>query len=150
MVSMDFYLVNRSPMLALIEKTSMEICLEKNPSLRHLEVFYCKVYAHMLRKKRSNLKNKDIKCISIGYSVGLKEYKIWDLVVEIFFYRKFIIFREVKSYFIVLQPKKDRKKGVVQLTPKTKKVELEALERPKEEESLDYLERYEKEIEPPP
>jgi hypothetical protein len=71
------------------------------------------------------LDNKDVKCIFISYGIGVKGYKLWDQVARNFFYRKNGIFREVNPSPIMVQPKEDEKKSVVQLPPKTKKVEPE-------------------------
>jgi hypothetical protein len=75
-------------------------------------------------EKRSKLDNKVVKCIFFGYGVGVKWYKLWDHVVEKDFYRRNVIFREVKSSPIVMQPEEHEKKLVVQLPLNTKKVEI--------------------------
>jgi hypothetical protein len=50
----------------------------KNPSLQHLSVFICETYVHVRKEKRSKLNNKAMKCIFIGYVIGVKGYNIWD------------------------------------------------------------------------
>jgi len=55
----------------------------------------------------------------------VKGYKLWDLVVGKFLYRTNVIFREVKTSPTMVHPKEDENKSMVQLSPKTKKVELE-------------------------
>jgi len=42
------YLVNRSPSLALEDKTPQEVWTGKKPSLSHLRVFGCDAYVHVL------------------------------------------------------------------------------------------------------
>ena len=70
------YLVNRSPTSSLVGKTPMEVWFGKNPSIRHLHVFGCGAYAYVPKEKISNLENKVVKCIFIGYNVGVKGYKL--------------------------------------------------------------------------
>jgi hypothetical protein len=96
------YLINRSPMSYLMDKTLMEVWRRKNPSLQNLHVFGCEEYVLALKEKQSKLDNKAVKCISIGYGVSVKGYKIWDHVVEIFLYRKNVNFREANSSHIVV------------------------------------------------
>jgi hypothetical protein len=72
------YLVNRSPSSALDDKTPQEIWTGKKPFLTYLKVFGCDAYAHVPKEKRSELDKKAEKCIFIGYTDGLKGYKIWN------------------------------------------------------------------------
>ena len=61
-----------------------------------------------------------MKCIFIGYSVGVKGYKLWDPVACKVLYSRNVIFRELTSSPIVLQPdEKEKKEDIVQfpLTP---------------------------------
>ena len=44
------YLVNRSPSLALEDKTPQEVWTGKKPSLSHLRVFGCDAYVHVQRR----------------------------------------------------------------------------------------------------
>jgi hypothetical protein len=44
------YLVNRSPSLALDDKTPHEVWFAKKPSLQHLRVFGFDAYVHVQRK----------------------------------------------------------------------------------------------------
>ncbi len=45
------YLVNRSPSLALEDKTPQEVWTGKKPSLSHLRVFGCDAYVHVPKEK---------------------------------------------------------------------------------------------------
>lgn len=71
-VATTCYLLNHSPTAALVDKTPMEAWSSKNPSLRYLRVFDCEAYAHVPDLRRSKLDNKAIKCIFIGYDIGVK------------------------------------------------------------------------------
>jgi hypothetical protein len=58
-VDIACYLVNQSPSLMLVDKTPHEAWIGKNPSLKHIKVFGCDVYAHIPKKNISKLDNKD-------------------------------------------------------------------------------------------
>ena len=53
------YVANRSPSLALDDKTPHEVCSGKKPSLQHLRVFGCDAYVHVPKENRSKLDQKD-------------------------------------------------------------------------------------------
>jgi hypothetical protein len=118
------YLVNRSPTSALVGKTPMEVWSGKKPSVRHLHVFGCEAYAHVPKEKRSKLENKAVKCIFIGYSVGVKGYKLWDPMACKVLYSRNVIFRELTSSPIVLQlDEKEKKEDIVQFPLTPEKIE---------------------------
>jgi hypothetical protein len=77
-VGITCYLVNKSPSLALDDKTPQEVWTGKKPSLTHLKVFGYEAYVHVPKENRSKLDKKAEKCIFIGYKDGLKGYKLWN------------------------------------------------------------------------
>eukprot|EP00253_Pinus_taeda_P009729 PITA_09729 len=60
------YLLNRSPSLALEDKTPQEVQTGKKPSLSHMRVFGCDAYVHVPKEKQIKLDSKSEKCIFIG------------------------------------------------------------------------------------
>ena len=74
-----FYLVNRSPLSALDDKTPQEEWTGKKPSLTHIKLFGCEEYVHVPKENRSKLYKKVDRCNFVGYKYGLKGYKIWIL-----------------------------------------------------------------------
>ena len=72
------YLANRSPLLALEDKTPNEVWTAKKPSLSHLKVFGCDAYVHVPNDERIELNSKSERCIFIRYKDGLKGYNIWN------------------------------------------------------------------------
>ena len=98
------YLINMSPTSALVDKTTMEEWSGHKPSLRHLRMFGCKAYAHVPKEKQKKLDKKAVKCIFIGYSYGVKGYKLWDPTAQKVFYSRSVIFRETKPSSITVQP----------------------------------------------
>eukprot|EP00253_Pinus_taeda_P007154 PITA_07154 len=91
------YLVNRSPSLALEDKTPQKVWTGKKPSLSHLRVFGCDAYVHVPKEKRTKLDSKSEKCIFIGYKDGLKGYKLWNPATRKVVYSRDVVFREVKN-----------------------------------------------------
>eukprot|EP00253_Pinus_taeda_P031811 PITA_31811 len=91
------YLLNRSPSLALEDKTPQEVWTGKKPSLSHLRVFGCDAYVHVPKEKRTKLDSKSEKCIFIGYKDGLKGYKLWNLVTRRVVYNRDVLFIEMKD-----------------------------------------------------
>ena len=66
------YLVNKSPTLAPVGKTPLDVWFSKKPSIRHLHIFGSEAYTHVPKENRFKFENKVVKCIFIGYSVGVK------------------------------------------------------------------------------
>jgi len=112
-VETSCYLVNRSPLSLLEDKTQQEVWTGKKPSLSHLRVFGCDACVHVAKDKRTKLDNKFEKCIFIGYKEGLKGYKLWNLVTRKVFYSQDVVFREVKDVIKhEVQPKEPEKMEV--------------------------------------
>jgi hypothetical protein len=106
------YLVNRSPSLALDDKTPQEVWTGKKPSLTHLKVFSCDAYVHVLKENRSKLDKKVQKCIFIGYKYGIKGYNLWSQETNKVVYSRDVVFKEMKDVVKqeILQSKEEREK----------------------------------------
>ena len=89
-VDMACYLVNRSPLIAPIDKNPYEAWAHKKPSIAHLRVFGCEAFIHVLKEKRSKLDDNSEKYIFIKYKDGGKGYKLCNMIT-----RKGYILREV-------------------------------------------------------
>jgi hypothetical protein len=103
------YLVNRSTLLALVDKTLHEVWIGKKPSLEHLKLFGCDSYVHVLKENRSKLDTKAKKCIFIGYKDDMKGYNIWNLETKNIVYSWDVVFREVKDMFPKINSYQDKK-----------------------------------------
>ena len=68
--STAYYLVNRSPHTSLQFRTPKEVWSDYS----NLKVFACPAYAHVNQGK---LEPRARKCIFLGYSVGVKGYRLW-------------------------------------------------------------------------
>ena len=149
-VAIACYLVNRSPTSALVGLTPMEVWSGKKPSIRHFHVFGCEDYAHVPKEKRSKLENKAVKCIFMGYSVGVKGYKLWDPMACKVLYRRNVIFRELTYSPIVLQPdEKEKKEDIVQFPHTPEKTEHKDHVGSNDEESSNSSDSSEEEEEQP-
>eukprot|EP00253_Pinus_taeda_P005855 PITA_05855 len=88
---------DRSPSLALEDKTPQEVWTGKKPSLSHLRVFGCDAYVHVPKEKQTKLDSKSKKCILIGYKDGLKGDKLWNPITRKVVYNRDVVLREVKD-----------------------------------------------------
>jgi hypothetical protein len=91
------YLVNRSPLSMLDDKTPQEVWTSKEPSLTHLKVFGYDAYVHVPKENRSKLDKKAKKCIFIVYKYGLKGYKLWNPETKKVVYSRDVVFRGMKD-----------------------------------------------------
>ena len=85
------YLLNRSPTTALKDETPFERLFGKRPDISHLKVFGCVSYTHVPENQRRKLDAKARKAIFVGYPLGVKGYKLYDLEKK-----SFIVSRDVK------------------------------------------------------
>lgn len=86
----SIYLLNRSPTIAVRDRTPEEAWSGRRPSVDHLRIFGCIAYAHVPDEKRKKLDDKGEKCVFLGVSEQSKAYKLFNPVT-----RKIIISRDV-------------------------------------------------------
>ena len=60
----------------------------------HLKVFRCKAFIHVPKKQRTNLYDKAIPCIFIGYGDKEFSYKFWDSEIRNVIRGRDVIFHE--------------------------------------------------------
>ncbi|CAL8150570.1 unnamed protein product [Prunus armeniaca] len=87
------HLINRLPPPLLSQQTPFERLYGKTPSYSHLKVFGCLAYAtdvHVPHKFAPRAKH----CVFLGYPVGQKAYKLYDLTTHKFFTSRDIVFHE--------------------------------------------------------
>lgn len=73
------YIINKLPSKVINFKTPHEILLGKPPSYDHFRIFGCLVYAHDNQRKGDKFSERGRPCIFIGYPMGQKGYKVYDL-----------------------------------------------------------------------
>ena len=88
-VSTEIFLINRCPSTALDFKTPKEVWSGHPPDYSRLRVFGCTAYAHV---RQGKLEPRALKCIFLGYSEGVKAYRLWCVEPGM---RKCIVSRDV-------------------------------------------------------
>ena len=87
------YLHNRSPTIAVKDKTPYECLFGTKPDISHLRVFGCMCYVHVPDSRRRKLDQKANRAIFVGYPRGTKGYKLYDLEKK-----RFVISRDVTFF----------------------------------------------------
>lgn len=77
-VNTAVYLKNRSPTIAVSDKTPEEAWSGEKPTVSHLRVFGSTVYIHVPSARRRKLDSKTRKCIFLGYEENSKAYRCFD------------------------------------------------------------------------
>jgi hypothetical protein len=97
------HIINRLPSPVLSLKTPFELLFSKQPSFSHLRVFGCLTYAtnvHISHK----FAQRSIPSIFIGYPVGQKAYKLFDLSNKKIFTSRDVRFHETIFPYASVQP----------------------------------------------
>ncbi|RVW14961.1 Retrovirus-related Pol polyprotein from transposon TNT 1-94 [Vitis vinifera] len=92
-VSTAVHIINRLPTPLLSRQTPFERLYGKLPSYSHIRVFGCLAYAtnvHIPHKFAPRAK----RCIFLGYPVGQKAYKLYDLDTHQMFTSRDVVFHE--------------------------------------------------------
>ncbi|CAN1157716.1 Retrovirus-related Pol polyprotein from transposon TNT 1-94 [Linum perenne] len=73
------FLINRVPTPVLQNKTPYEMLHSKPPSFSDLKVFGSLCYASTLANHRTKFAERARKCVSLGFTPGIKGYRLYDL-----------------------------------------------------------------------
>ncbi|KAM1716757.1 hypothetical protein ACFX11_024686 [Malus domestica] len=92
------HVLNRSPTLAVKNKTPEEAWNGRKPSVEHLRVFGCIFYAHVLDSKRIKLDDKSLKCIFLEFSEESKAYRLFDPIFQKLIMSRDVVFDENQSW----------------------------------------------------
>ncbi|KAF3613672.1 hypothetical protein FXO38_36114 [Capsicum annuum] len=77
-VATAMYLLNISPIKAVMNRTSYEAWKGRKPRVSHLKVFGCLAYALDTSPSHLKLDVKSEKCVFVGYIPQSKEYKLYN------------------------------------------------------------------------
>jgi len=76
MVNTAAYILNRTGVSSIDNKSPHEVWLGKKPAINHLRVVGTTCYVHVPDQKRKKLDKKSLKCVLIGYD-GDDNYRVW-------------------------------------------------------------------------
>lgn len=79
------YIINKLPTKVLENRTPHEILLGKIPSYNHLKVFGCLAYVHDNVGNKEKFGERGKPCVFLGYPMGQKGYKFFNLKEEKFY-----------------------------------------------------------------
>jgi len=98
--SVAVYLRNRTPTQSVVGKSPYEACHGSGmkPSLKHLRVFGCLAFVHVLKGKRKKLDYRAATGILVGYSISTKQYLVYDPLAKTLYSSRDVVFREGKPY----------------------------------------------------
>ena len=87
------HLINRLPTLLLHKKTPFEVLYNKVPDYSRMRVFGCISFATIVNPS-SKFSPRATKCIFIGYPMGQKAYKLYDITTKKIFTNRDVVFLE--------------------------------------------------------
>lgn len=76
--------------------TPYEMLFEKAPSYGHMRTFGCFCYVRNPSKHRENFDSSAEKCIFVGYPLGQKGWKVYNLKTKEFLVSRDVVFYEDK------------------------------------------------------
>jgi len=93
------YLINRTPSSVLNNVTLYERIHKKPPQFNHLLVFGSLCYAHNQRRHGDKFESRSRKCIFVGYPLGQKGWRLYDVETQEFFVSRDVVFSESEFPF---------------------------------------------------
>ncbi|CAJ2672444.1 unnamed protein product [Trifolium pratense] len=93
-VNLAVHILNRSPTLAVKDKTPEEAWSDIKPAIHYLKVFGCVAHVHIPEAKRKKLNAKSFRCVMLGISDESKAYRLFDPTTKRIVISKDVIFEE--------------------------------------------------------
>lgn len=107
-MAMAAYLHNRLPSTS-ISATPYELWHKRKPSIGHIRIFGMPAYAHQNREqvRHAKLSDRSKKYVFVGFTKGIKAYKLYDPVTRQITYSRSVIFDESLSSNLSTPPLQD-------------------------------------------
>ena len=93
-VNWAVHILNRSPTLAVKDKTPEEVWSDIKPAVHYFKVFGCVAHVHIPDAKRKKLDPKSFQCVMLGVSDESKAYRLFDPTTKRIVISKDVIFEE--------------------------------------------------------
>lgn len=97
-VNWTMHVLNRSPTLAVRNKTPEEAWSGIKPSVAYFRVFGCVSHVHIPDSKRIKLDDKSKRCVLLGVSDESKAYRLYDPNSQKIIISRDVVFEEDKSW----------------------------------------------------
>lgn len=97
-VNWTVHVLNRSPTLAVKNKTPEEAWSRFKPSVNHFRVFGCVSHVHIPDCKRTKLDDKSVRCVLLGVSEESKAYRLYGPISQKIIVSRDVVFEEDSSW----------------------------------------------------
>ena len=97
-VNWTVHVLNRSPTLAVKNKTPEEAWSGRKPSVDHFRIFGCISHVHVPDHKRVKLDAKSLRCILLGVSEESKAYRLFDPISQKIIISRDVVFEEDQQW----------------------------------------------------
>ena len=96
-VNWTVHILNRSPTLAVKNKTPEEAWSGFKPLVAYFRVFGCVSHVHIPDCKRTKLDDKSVRCVFLGVSEESKAYRLYDPISQKIIISRDVVFEEDNS-----------------------------------------------------
>lgn len=97
-VNWVFYVLNRSPTVAVKDVTPQEAWSGIKPSVHHFRIWGCLAHAHVPRETRTKLDKRSVTCIFLGISEHTKGYRLFNVETDKLFISRDVVFAENEQW----------------------------------------------------
>ncbi|CAA7047384.1 unnamed protein product [Microthlaspi erraticum] len=88
------YLINRTPSAIHLGRSPYELLHGHKPSYDQLRVFGSECYTHRVTRDKDKFSQRSRRCVFLGYPVGKKAWKVYDIEREEFIVSRDVVFKE--------------------------------------------------------
>ena len=93
-VNWTVHVLNRSPTLAVKDRTPEEAWSGDKPSVEYFRIFGCISHVHISDKRRTKLDDKSLQCVLLGVSDESKAYRLYDPISQKIIISRDVVFEE--------------------------------------------------------